>query len=89
MSLRMLKKDVGLENNLAEHMLSVGGWFTNTPIRLPLLGTGALQLETGLDSIELAEAFSRLEQYNLGIRNLDGSVSFHHLVQTYGKFRGG
>jgi tetratricopeptide (TPR) repeat protein len=89
MSLKMLNKHADLESTLAEYMLSVGGWFANASVRLSLLGVGALQLGRGLESIELAEAFSRLEQYSLGIGNLDGSVSFHQLVQTYGKYRGG
>jgi tetratricopeptide (TPR) repeat protein len=88
-SLRMLNKEADLEHKLAEYMLSLGGWFANAPIRLPLLGAGALQLGTGLESIELAHAFSVLQQYSLGTRNLDGSVSFHQLVQAYGKYRGG
>jgi tetratricopeptide (TPR) repeat protein len=89
MSLKMLNKDADLESTLAEYMLSVGGWFANASVRLPLLGAGALQLGSGLESVELADAFSRLEQYSLGVRNLDGSVSFHQLVQIYGKYRGG
>jgi tetratricopeptide (TPR) repeat protein len=89
MSLKMVNRDADLESTLAEHMLSVGGWFANASVRLQVLGAGALQLGTGLESTELADAFSRLEQYSLGIRNLDGSVSFHQLVQTYGKYRGG
>jgi hypothetical protein len=76
---------------LAERMLQVGGWYANASIPLNLLQGVAKQFGGGSDpEQEGSQAFGLLVRYGLAVFNpQDGSVSFHELVQEYGRHLGG
>jgi tetratricopeptide (TPR) repeat protein len=100
-SFQMVARDAhadGCEKELASHLVCVGGWFAEAPIRRPLLAAAALKLQAGKDAMaeqysveQVGKAVGLLKKYALATETLassDAQVVFHVLVQNFGKRKG-
>jgi tetratricopeptide (TPR) repeat protein len=88
-SLSLVRKHKSAQSQFAEKMLKVGGWFESAPIPLDLLGCAAAKLDQSSNDGEGISAVRLLVRYGLCVRSQDGGVSFHQLVQAYGRLLGG
>lgn len=87
-SLHLVREHNSAQSHMATNMLKVGGWFAHSPIPLELLCHASAKLMQGSEEAGSAEDFRRLVRYSLGARTVDGSATFHQLVQDYGRHLG-
>jgi tetratricopeptide (TPR) repeat protein len=94
-SFAMLNRDTrttNAEKEQAHLLIWVGGWFAPEPIHAELLAQAAYCLTSEPEwdkQKKLREALGLLCLYGLATRTVEGKVSFHPLVQSFGKWKGG
>jgi tetratricopeptide (TPR) repeat protein len=92
-SFEALKRDTRPASSLALNLAAVGAWFAPVSVPGPLLVAAAAAISTDLDSSQeelFLEAVSMLVEYSLASRSVtNGQISFHRLLQLYGRERFG